>query len=241
MSANSDNSPAEPGDRSVSIQIVSGHDKPLQMMSLDLSSVFGALRQRVPTSQQAQAEAFARIFYQRMTRDEFVQHSPDAWAALAADFLSLARMRKPGEADVRVFNATLAQQGWESPHTTIQIVNDDMPFLVDSVTMAMAEQGIAVHVLGHPVVNMTRDAEGDLLAVGDGLPESLIHMEIDRQSTDAMQGVERTIRSSLCDVRAIVADWNAMRAKLFAVADELSTRAMPIPDTGRAEAQEFLR
>jgi glutamate dehydrogenase len=140
-----------------------------------------------------------------------------------------------------VFNATLAQQGWESPHTTIQIVNDDMPFLVDSVTMAMAEQGIAVHVLGHPVVNMTRDAEGDLLAVGDGLPESLIHMEIDRQSTDAMQGVERTIRSSLCDVRAIVADWNAMRAKLFAVADELSTRAMPIPDTGRAEAQEFLR
>jgi glutamate dehydrogenase len=241
MSANSDNSPAEPGDRSVSIQIVSGHDKPLQMMSLDLSSVFGALRQRVPTSQQAQAEAFARIFYQRMTRDEFVQHSPDAWAALAADFLSLARMRKPGEADVRVFNATLAQQGWESPHTTIQIVNDDMPFLVDSVTMAMAEQGIAVHVLGHPVVNMTRDAEGDLLAVGDGSPESLIHMEIDRQSTDAMQGVERTIRSSLCDVRAIVADWNAMRAKLFAVADELSTRAMPIPDTGRAEAQEFLR
>ncbi len=241
MSANSDTSPGAPGDRAVSVQLVSGRDEPLQMQSLDLSSVFNALRQRVPDSQQAQAETFARIFYQRMTRDEFMQHSPDAWAALAADFLNLARVRKPGEPDVRVFNASLAQQGWESPHTTVQIVNDDMPFLVDSVTMALAEQGIAVHVLGHPVVKMTRDAQGILLTVGEGAPESLIHMEIDRQSIEAMKDVERTIRSSLCDVRAIVADWDAMRAKLLSVADELTTRTMPISDAGRAEAQEFLR
>ena len=53
---------------------------------------------------------------------------------------------------MRLFNPTLKSHGWESPHTVLQIVNDDMPFLVDSVTMALAEQGIGVHVLGHPVV-----------------------------------------------------------------------------------------
>nr|MBA3486697.1 hypothetical protein [Lysobacter sp.] len=80
MSVNSDNSPTASGARdSASIQVVSGSDKALETVSLDLSSMFSALRKRVPAAQQAQAEAFARAFYQRMTPDEFVQHGPDAW------------------------------------------------------------------------------------------------------------------------------------------------------------------
>ena len=158
--------------------------------------VFAALRKRVPKAQQAQAEAFARAFYRRMSRRGISRCTArKAWAALAADFLDLARARKPGTAEVRVFNASLKQHGLESPHTVVQIVNDDMPFLVDSVTMALAEQGIGVHVLGHPVVHFQRDKAGKLLAVGEGTPESLIHLEIDRQPAEAMAGIERTIQA----------------------------------------------
>ncbi|WP_166207538.1 NAD-glutamate dehydrogenase [Cognatiluteimonas telluris] len=208
---------------------------------VSLVQVFAALRKRVPKEQQAQAEAFAKIFYRRMSAEEFAHHSPDAWAALAADFLDLARVRKPGTAKVRVFNANLKQHGLESPHTMVQIVNDDMPFLVDSVTMALAEHGIGVHVLGHPVLKFTRDRAGRLLEVGEGTPESLIHLEIDRQPAEAMAGIIDTIQQRLDDVRAIVADWDCMRARMLEVADELATRKMPVSDAGRAEAQEFLR
>src|SRR3546814_7888719 len=89
-----------------------------------------------------------------------------------------------------------------------------MPFLVDSVTMALAEQGIGVYVLGHPVVPITRDRAGKLLEVGEGNPESLMHMEIDRLTGDAIDTVRTTLQGVLAEVRGIVADWGAMREKM---------------------------
>src|SRR3546814_3796532 len=123
--------------------------------------------------------AFADAFYHRLRADELPLHDPAGCAALASDCLDFARTRKRGTANVRLFNPDMKQHGWESPHTVLQIVNDDMPFLVDSVTMALAEQGIGVYVLGHPVVPITRDRAGKLLEVGEGNPESPMHLEID--------------------------------------------------------------
>ncbi len=213
---------------------------------VSIEPILAALRKRAPKAAQAQAEAFARVFYRRMTADEMAHHSPAGWAELAWDFLELAQRRKPGTAEVRVFNASRSQQGWESPHTVVQVVNDDMPFLVDSVTMALADQGIGVHVLGHPVVKVERDRAGRLVAVGaeageKARGESLMHLEIDRQSAAAMPAIAASIQSVLQDVRAAVSDWDAMRAKMLEVADDLATRRMPVGDAGRAEAQAFLR
>ena len=211
-----------------------------------LEPVLAELRQRAPASRQAQAEAFARGFYKRMSPDELEQHSPAGWAALALDFFDMVRTRKPGTAEVRIFNPGMDKDGWESPHTVVQVANDDMPFLVDSVTMALADQGVGVHVLGHPVVQVARDKAGKLLAVGaeagDGARgESLMHLEIDRQTQAEMPAIEETVLKVLGDVRAAVADWDAMRRKMLAIADDLATRCMPVSDAGRSEAQEFLR
>jgi glutamate dehydrogenase len=229
MSANSQSFPLATGS------------EPATPVPVSFELVFAALRDHVPKDQQAQAELFTRAFYRRMTPEEFALHSPDAWAVLAADFLDLARARKPGEAQVRVFNANLAQHGLESPHTMVQIVNEDMPFLVDSVTMALAEMNIGVHVLGHPVLRFRRDGSGNLDAVGEGPAESLIHLEIDRQPAEAMPRIEQAIRKVLANVRAIVTDWEAMRAKMLQIADELPGRTMPVSEAGRLEAQAFLR
>jgi len=207
-----------------------------------IQSILAALAGRVPRARLADAEAFAGTFYKRMSRDEYAQHGADGWAALAAGMLDFAAARKPGTANVRLFNAGMQDSGWESPHTVLQVVNDDMPFLVDSVTMKLAELGIGVHVLGHPVVPMRRDKAGKLLAVGEGAPESFMHLEIDRQSPAAMKAIEKDIRTVLEDVRAIVRDWPAMRAKMLEVADDLGKHDMPtVSKAGLAEAQEFLR
>ena len=131
-----------------------------------VKSILAALAKRVPKSRHAEAQGFANAFYQRMGSDDAVQHGTDGWAALAADMLEFARTRKRGRANVRLFNPTLKEHGWESAHTVVQVVNDDMPFLVDSVTMALSERGIGVHVLGHPVMPITRDKAGKLAAVG---------------------------------------------------------------------------
>ena len=206
-----------------------------------LDPVFAALRKRLPAAQQAQAKAFAEAFYKRMEDDEYPHHSPEGWAALACDMLDFARVRKAGTANVRVFNASQKSNGWESPHTVLQIVNEDMPFLVDSVSMALADAGIGVHVLGHPLVRFNRDKAGKIIAVGDGKPESLMLLEIDRQPAAQMPVIEARIRKVLDEVRAIVQDWGTMREKMVSLSDELATRRMPVDDAGRREAQEFLR
>jgi len=207
----------------------------------NLGPVLEALGKRVPKSKLAEAQAFAQAFYKRMSAEEFSEHGADGWAALAAGMLEFAAVRKPGKANLRLFNASLKENGWESPHTVLQIVNDDMPFLVDSVTMALAEQDIGVHVLGHPVVPMQRDKAGKLVGVGEGTPESFIHLEIDRQPQAAMAKIEKAIAAVLQDVRAAVGDWEAMRKRMLEVADTLPKNRIPVSDGGVAEAQEFLR
>ncbi|WP_149193572.1 NAD-glutamate dehydrogenase [Luteimonas suaedae] len=212
-----------------------------QARSALLEPIFAAIRNRAGKGRQDDASAFAGAFYRRMTADELPLHSPDGWAALANDFLDFARTRKPGRANVRLFNPNLAEYGWESPHTVLQVVNDDMPFLVDSVTMALAEQGIGVHVLGHPIIPIRRDRAGRLVSVGEGDAESLMHLEIDRQAADGIARVEHAVKAVLRDVRLIVEDWPTMREKMLQVAADLATRELPVSDDERREAQEFLR
>ena len=206
-----------------------------------LDPILAALAGRVAKATLAEARAFATAFYQRMDAEEFAQHGAEGWAELAADMLEFVRARKRGKASIQLFNPSLKAEGWESPHTVVQVANDDMPFLVDSVTMALAEMGIGVHVLGHPVIRIRRDKAGKLLAIGEGERESLMHLEIDRQSQAAMATIKARLAQALEDVRAIVADWQPMQDKMRAVADELGTRRMPLPDEGKREAQEFLR
>jgi glutamate dehydrogenase len=212
-----------------------------ESQAVSLEPILAAMRKRLPKARHAEGEAFINAFYRRMSEDELPQHSADGWAALAVDFLDFARARKPGTALVRLFNSTIKSHGWESAHTVLQIANDDMPFLVDTVTMALAEQGIGVHVLGHPVVTFLRDKGGKLVAVGDGTPESLMHLEIDRQATDAMPRIKKAIESALADVRAIVRDWAQMRERMQQVADDMGTRKFPADEDARHESQEFLR
>lgn len=206
-----------------------------------LAPILGAIRTLAGKDGQEDAGLFAKAFYHRLTEDELPLHTPDAWAALANDFLDFARRRKPGTANVRLFNPAMKSHGWESSHTVLQVVNDDMPFLVDSVTMALADLGIGVHVLGHPVVAISRGRGGKLEAVGEGETESLIHMEIDRQSGDALKDIQDAVSSVLDDVRLAVNDWPAMREKMMQVASELATSELPVPAKERHEAQEFLR
>ncbi len=209
--------------------------------SVSLAPIVEAMRKTLPKARHAEAEAFITAFYKRMSSDELPQHDAQGWAELATDFFDFARGRKPGSALVRLFNPTMKGEGWESTHTVVQIANEDMPFLVDSVTMALAEQGIGVHVLGHPVVTFQRDKAGKILAVGEGQPESLMHLEIDRQPAEAMPKIQKALEAVLADVRAAVREWPQMQAKMREVAEDLGQRNLPVDEAGKREAQEFLR
>jgi glutamate dehydrogenase len=112
------------------------------------------------------------------------------------------------------------------------IINDDMPFLVDSTSQAVAAQGLAVHRILHPVVAVKRDAKGHLQEAGEGgTRESVIYIELERGDARARRRLLDGLEAALRDVRAAVRDWRAMRAAMLADA------AMRV----EGEAAELLR
>ncbi|MFA7542402.1 MAG: NAD-glutamate dehydrogenase domain-containing protein, partial [Lysobacterales bacterium] len=194
----------------------------------------------------AQAQAFAQGFLAGLSDDDLAERDADTWLRLIIDLLAFAGQREPGSAKVRVFNPTAADNGWDGMHTVIQIVNDDMPFLVDSVGMAVHAQSLRTHLLIHPVFNAQRSAGHELQALGaaagNGLTESVIHLEVDRQVDDAdLDSLRATIEQVLTDVRNAVADWQPMLACMAAAASGMDADNTPLAGADLDETRAFLR
>ncbi len=109
------------------------------------------------------AEIFMRTFYANVPPTDIAQQSADNLFGAAASFWQFAQKRKPGQPKIRIFNPAEDEHGWRTGHTVIEILNDDMPFLVDSVTAELNYQGLTVHLVIHPIVDIERDKSGKLL------------------------------------------------------------------------------
>ena len=112
------------------------------------------------------------------------------------------------------------RDGWCSPHTVVEVVSDDMPFLVDSVTMELGRQGHGIDLVIHPVIHVRRDQDGVLTDVlehsaSDAIPESILHAEVTRDADDeALETLKRNVERVLTEVKTAVEDWGAMRAPI---------------------------
>ncbi len=103
----------------------------------------------------------------------------------------------------------------------LAIVNDDMPFLVDSIAGTIGAHGIGIDRIIHPVLDVTRDADGALTRVGaGGAAESMIYIEMDRADARERRELVAALEANLADVRAAVADWPALQKVL---ADDIAT------------------
>ena len=133
-----------------------------------LDTVCSRLRSQLPDDVSAQAEAFVRQYYRWVPPEDLAERNAlDAYGVALAHF-NLARRRTPGTTTVRVYNPEFETHGWQSSHTAVEVVTDDMPFLTDSVTMELSRRGFGVHLLIHPVLQVRRDDEGRLLEVLSG-------------------------------------------------------------------------
>lgn len=201
---------------------------------------------RLSGAQLRDAQTFAGQFLRRVPADELAERGTEEWASLIQGALDFASERAPGSAKVRVFNPAAGEQKGAA-RTVVEVVTDDMPFLVDSVSIAVANAGLAIHSIIHPVLHVKRDGAGRLLGFeadenASAAAESVMHFEIDRIADAAqIEKLERTIVDALDDVRASVVDWQTMRGGMLGLADELAKRKLPIDAAGVAEAQDFLR
>lgn len=192
-----------------------------------------------------QAAEFAVELFRRAPAGEIRSEELSTHVALATNFFEFARQRLPGEPKLRLFNPESDKQGWTTSHTVLEIVNDDMPFLVDSVVLALSELGLSAHLIVHPVVRARRDAGGHWLGLADddddsAIAESLMHVQIDRQTyPESLARIERRVKRALADVRRGVADWKDMVSKAHQISDELAETHADMSASAIQEARDF--
>ena len=154
------------------------------------------VRDRLSGVEAENAARFVSHYYARVPESALEQQELSDLYGAALSHWRFARRRAPGETRIRVYNPVLEQDGWECPHTVLELVTDNMPFLVDTVRMELNRQGAQVLLVVHPIYHLQRDEEGavqelfgpdaDTDGIGDvcdsdiygdsALPQAILHL-----------------------------------------------------------------
>src|ERR1700733_3619494 len=168
----------------------------------------------------------------RYTAEELADIAESAWLFL--------QERQSGAAKIRLEPAT------KRGGAALEIVNDDMPFLVDSVVGELNRRGLDIRLFVHPVFVVERDLAGRLVnfkgarTVG-GHRDSFIHIHVDGvDAAEQRADLVRELESILADVRVCVQDWKPMLARISGVISDLRNNPPPLPVEEIAEAIQFL-
>ncbi|MGI8940416.1 MAG: NAD-glutamate dehydrogenase [Actinomycetota bacterium] len=208
------------------------------------------VREHLPRDDVAQAERFLRQYYAQVPAADLVERDViDVYGAALAHW-NLGRRRTLGDPRVRVYTPQFEADGWQSTHSVVEIINEDMPFLVDSVTNELNRHGLGIHLVVHPMIAVSRGDDGALLDVLEpgqenaegSIPESFIHVEVDRQTDqDFINELKNDLERVLGDVRAAVDDWQEMLERVHRVNTELDERPPPVDPEHVTEAKDFLK
>ena len=213
-----------------------------------LNSVAEAVCEKLPKQPARDAGAFVQAFYAALPLESLVAAGNETLTAMALLQWHFIQERAAGALKLRIFNPTQEIDGWQSRHTVVAMLNDDMPFIVDSTAAYLASQQLTIHRLIHPVLRTERDGAGMLTAFhsadsnGGANLESCVLIEIDRcASESALMELERGLIDVLADVRAVVAGWKNMLARLADTVALLGQKPPPgVPEAETEEAIAFL-
>ncbi len=193
--------------------------------------------------------AFVQHYFESATPYELENYDSHTLFQIALSFWKFSAVRKSGEVLLRVFNPSLDGHGWSSPNSVLQVVCDDMPFLVDSVLGELNAQDLTLHAVLHPIVHIRRDADGVRQGtasarseVDEGaVRESMIHVEFTHHSDrNVLESIRTKIEHVIDHVRIVVADFEAMCQRMDEAIDGLRSAPLLLDREELDECLAFL-
>jgi glutamate dehydrogenase len=201
---------------------------------------------RLGPERAALAKPFCAELYRHAPPADIAVQRVEHLYAAAVSLLGFIRERSPGRPNIRVFTPGLDEHGWHTQHTVIEIVTDDMPFLVDSVLGELSRQQVDVQLVVHPVIEVVRDEAGVLSSVapvGSGSSkhsESVIHVRVAARDEEQRVQLVAALARVLEDVAVAVRDFEVMLHASAEVASQLSRLAASSDDAATAECAAFM-
>ncbi|WP_020390261.1 NAD-glutamate dehydrogenase [Kribbella catacumbae] len=194
---------------------------------------------------------FLERYYRYVAAEDVAARQPTDCLGAAKHHYKSALTRPQGTAKVHVFTPTVEEHGWSANgRTVVEIVIDDMPFLVDSAAMVITDHNLELQLLVHPQFVVRRDVTGTLQEVLDDaaaadehdlVRESWMHLEVERIADPAEhRALEQALQRVLGDVREAVEDWPKMHEKAVTIAEELDASQLPVGENEVEETRELL-
>jgi glutamate dehydrogenase len=193
--------------------------------------------------------SFAAQLFARAAPEDLARYEARELAALAEEAWGFLAQRRPGAPKIR-YDSRPGPIGAERIRSVsiLEVVNDDMPFLLDSIMNELTEQGIEVRLVVHPIFTIERDTAGTLVgfrgdgpAVGIALRESFIHIHAERIEDTARQAeVVQALTQTLAEVRVCVQDWRPTLTRVGEVVADIRNNPPALPVDEVAEAVQFL-
>ncbi|HLD68521.1 MAG TPA: NAD-glutamate dehydrogenase, partial [Pseudomonas sp.] len=207
-----------------------------------------ALAQHVSEQALPQVSLFAESFFGIIALEELTQRRLSDLVGCTLSSWRLLERFDPARPEVRVFNPDYEKHGWQSTHTAVEVLHRDLPFLVDSVRMELNRRGYSIHTLQNSVLNVRRNAAGELLEIlpkGSNQPdvqlEALMFLEIDRcANLGELRSLEKTLVEVLGEVRLAVGDFQPMKAKAQELLSWLDKAKLKVDGAELAEIKVFL-
>ncbi|WP_249977076.1 NAD-glutamate dehydrogenase [Vreelandella olivaria] len=204
---------------------------------------------RLEPARAAEIEAFARHFYATVPLEDLVDRRLDDLYGATLSIWQFLQHHDPQSPKIRVFNPDFEEHGWQSTHTFVAVLHEDMPFLVDSVRIELNRRGLTVHAIQNAVFTVERDGQHQLQQLtapryesAPDMRESLIVIEVDRHTDPALLAkIERKLHEVLRDVRTAVNDFEPMCGQITSAIQELEKNCPPqIDPDDHEEAIAFL-
>ncbi len=170
---------------------------------------------RLPAGRAEVVGAFANAYLRRLSGDAFEGIAAEDLLAEVLGAFEFASARGDEPIAVRALNPTREEHGYEPLGSVLETSTDDWPFLVDSVSAELAERGIEVTRLLHPIVGVERDGESRIVRVerarGAARRESVMHFDLARRlEPDQLEELADAVRGVIEQVRAVVTDFPAL-------------------------------
>ncbi|RDV25967.1 NAD-glutamate dehydrogenase [Alteromonas aestuariivivens] len=219
-----------------------------QRHSVLLDNVYSLIDKKVDAQQKTLVKQFGQVLYKNISSDDLEnRNDSDLYGATLSLWNALDKFDSD-EQYIRVFNPEISKHGWHSTHTIVEIIVKDMPFLVDSVRMALNRLGITAHLFLHSPIGLVRDEASkitDVVEPGKKVKgtqkETVIFIEIDRQtSRKELDALTKELHSVVDEVSLAVNDWLPMSEQLSSITENSQSLNWPVSDKEKQHIQAFL-
>ncbi len=189
--------------------------------------------------------SFIEEYYRDIALEDLAERELEDVYGSAIAHWNLAQSRASNTPQINIYNPDFETHGWQSPYSVIEIVTEDRPFLLNSLTMNLNERGLTCHLVVHPVLDFVRDEKGILTASKDKkglLAESMIRLEIDRQPSDgnALDVLNAQVSKVITYNNAVTEDWEPCITKLHESVSALKKHPPGDKSQDTLEAMAFL-